>query len=170
MKRRYANQVPGDYIREHIDTNYFTGYVCYTKIKNIDTPKYVNDGIKEFCIIDNDYEWFQLYPDNNNYVLTIMLDNNRNIIQWYFDVSKNVGIENGIPYEDDLYLDMVITNDEKKLILDEDELLEAYNSNEISQNDVDAAYKIIEYLDNKYYQNIGELKEFTEKLKIKYRK
>ena len=37
-----------------------------------------------------------------------MFDDKLNIIQWYFDVSKFVECNNCIPYQDDLYLDLVI--------------------------------------------------------------
>ena len=170
MKRRYACSVPGNHLINFYESEsgYFKGYVCYTQIYNVEKPLIVNNGIYDVCLMDNGYEWFQLYPIDNNYVLTIMLNDDK-VIQWYFDVSKNIGIENGIPYEDDLYLDMVITKEGKKLILDENELLDAYNSSDITKDDVDNAYKILEYLEKKYYGDIDSLKNFTNDLKDKYR-
>ena len=165
MKRRYANSVPGFHSMKHIDTDYFTGYICYTKIKGVENPKYVNNGQYELCILKDDYVWFQIYPDNGNYALTIMLDENENIIQWYFDISKEIGIKDNIPYEDDLYLDMVITKEKNKLILDEDELLDAYKNEDITKDDFEKAYEILNYLDIKYYNNIDELVNFTNKVK-----
>lgn len=94
-----------------------------------------------------------------------MLDENGNIIQWYFDISKKIGIENNIPYEDDLYLDMVITKEKNKLILDENELVEACENKDITKDDVEKAYKILEYLENKYYNNIEDLIKFTNDVK-----
>ena len=87
MKRRYANQVEGDYYQDRLETEYFSGFVCYIKINNIKKPLIVNNGLDNICIKDNDYEWFELYPDNGKYVLTIMFDNNKciyNLIQNYF--------------------------------------------------------------------------------------
>ena len=168
MKRRYACEVSGEHYIEYFESNYFTGYICYTKLNNIKNPLIVNNGIYDICLMDNGYEWFQLYPKDNNYVLTIMLNDDK-VIQWYFDISKNIGIENGIPYEDDLYLDMVITREGNKLILDEDELLEAYNTNEITKNDVDNAYKVLKYLESKYYDDLDSLKQFTNDIKDRCR-
>ena len=34
MKRRYANQVEGDYYQDRLETEYFSGFVCYIKINN----------------------------------------------------------------------------------------------------------------------------------------
>lgn len=168
MKRKYANRMSGDYYQEHIISDYFSGYICRTKLDNIERPIIVNNGIYNLCIVNNDYTWIELFPDNYNYVLTIMFDNNNNLIQWYFDISYKVSLENNIPYGDDLYLDMIITKEEKELILDEDELLKALDKGEITRKDVDNAYQILHYLENKYVSNIDKLKLFTEELFKKY--
>lgn len=164
MKRRYANKIEGDYIQKRIEEEYFKGYVCKVKIKNVSSPFIVNNGLSKICIKDNDYEWFEVYPDNANYAITIMFDDNANLIEWYFDIAKEVGIENNIPYEDDLYLDMLIMPNGQKIVLDEDELIEALDLGKIMQSDVDLAYKTLEQLENKYVNNFEYLVEFTNKL------
>ena len=163
MKRRYAT-TEGKYNIKIIDDDYFKGYVNYVKLENIKEPLIVNNGNYNVCIKDNKYFWIEVYPDKGNYVITIMFDDKDNLIEWYFDVSKKVGIENKMPYEDDLYLDMVITKDKEKIILDENELIDAYNRKEITKEDLDNAYKTIEYLENKYYNNFSELKNLTDYL------
>ena len=128
-ERRYSNKVEGDYTQKRVDEEYFKGYICNVKIKDVNKPLIVNNGVSEICIKDNGYEWFEVYPDNENYAITIMFDEKLNLIEWYFDIAKEVGIENSIPYEDDLYLDMIITPDGQKLVLDEEELIDAFNNN-----------------------------------------
>lgn len=164
MKRRYANKVKGEYIQKRIDEEFFKGYVAFVKIKDVQNPLIVNDGEKDVCIKDNDYEWFEVYPDNEHYVITIMFDDKNNLIEWYFDISKEVGIEDGIPYEDDLYLDMVLAPDGRVVILDEDELQDALNKKEILQSDVDLAYNTLNVLKNRYTNNLDELKELTNRI------
>lgn len=170
MKRRYANAVEGDYFQERVDDYNFHGYICYIRINNVKKPLIVNTGEKELCIKDENYEWYEVYPDNGNYALTIMYDDNNNLIEWYFDIAKKIGIENGIPYEDDLYLDMIITPDGEKIVIDEDELLEAEIKGVISKEDIELAYKTIKYLDNKYVSNLDELIEFTNNIKERFNK
>lgn len=162
MKRRFANKIDGVYVQKRIDNEYFTGYACLVKIKNVSKPLIVNNGVEEICIKNENYEWIEVYPDNSNYALTIMFDDKQNLIEWYFDVSKNVGVENGVPYEDDLYLDLVITPQGNKLVLDEDELKEALSRCEITEEDVTLAYNTLEELDKKYVQNMSELKSLTQ--------
>lgn len=161
MKRRYANQAEGEFIQKRIDEDYFKGYVCYIKIKGVKQPLIVNNGISDVCIKDENYEWFEVYPDDSKYAITIMFDSNGNLIEWYFDIAKNVGIENGVPFEDDLYLDMIILPSGEKLVLDENELLAAFNNGEITQDDVNIAYKTLNELENKYVNNLDALIRFT---------
>ena len=57
-----------------------------------------------------------------------MFDNNNNLIEWYFDISKNIGVKNGISFENYLYLKLIITPNGERLVIDKDELLNArYN-------------------------------------------
>ena len=161
MKRRFANAVEGIYQQKQINEEIFSGYICNIKIKNVQKPLIVNNGISQVCIKDNDYEWFEIYPENSNYAITIMYDNNKNLIEWYFDIAKKVGVENGIPYEDDLYLDMIILPNGKSLIVDEDDLIDAFNAGEIQQDDVNLAYETLKQLKEKYVDDFQHLNELT---------
>lgn len=163
MKRRYANKVKGEYIQKRIDEEFFKGYVAFVKIKDVQNPLIVNDGEKDVCIKDNDYEWFEVYPDNEHYVITIMFDDKNNLIEWYFDISKEVGIEDGIPYEDDLYVDIVITPNGRKEILDEEELMDALNKNEITQKDVELVYETVKLIEDKFVNNFSYLTDLTDR-------
>lgn len=164
MKRRFAYNLNDNYEQIRVDEDFFKGYACFLKLQNIENPLIVNNGKETVCIKDNDYEWIEVYPENGKYAITIMFDDNNNLIEWYFDISKNIGIENGIPYEDDLYLDMVITPNGEKLVIDEDELLEARDKGDITQEDVDSAYQTLSELEEKYVNNIQELIKLTNYL------
>ena len=98
-----------------------------------------------------------------------MFDNHGKLIEWYFDIAKTVGIENGIPFEDDMYLDMVIMPNGKKIILDEDELLAARNEGIISQEEMDSAYNTLRELEKKYASCLEDLIRLTEYYKNRFR-
>ena len=72
-------------------------------------------------------------------------------------------MQDGIPYEDDLYLDVVIVHDGRIQLLDEDELEQAYRQKIISKKDYEFAYekanKIIEFAK----ANLEKLKNFSYK-------
>ena len=161
MKRRFANSVSGIYKQVRLENNFFKGYVCNIKVQGVSKPLIVNNGIEEVCLMDNNYEWFEIYPDNGYYALTIMFDDHKNLIEWYFDIAKQIGLENGVPYEDDLYLDMVVTPSGQKLVLDENELIEAFNKGEIGQEDVNLSYSTLKDVEEKYVNNFQNLIDFS---------
>jgi hypothetical protein len=97
-----------------------------------------------------------------------MIDENKNVIQWYFDISYKIGLDNGVPYEMDMYLDLIITKEGNIIKMDEEELIDAYNKGELTKEDLDNAYDIYNYLVDKYYNNLDELKELTNYLINKY--
>ena len=167
MRRRYANQVDDNYQVKRFDDDIFKGYVYYSKFKS-GKALIVNNGVSDICIKNIGYEWLQVYPDDAKYAITIMFDSDKKLIEWYFDIAKEIGIDNDICYEDDLYLDMVIMPDGKSIVLDEDELVEALHKGEVTQSDADNAYKVLGELKNKYVDHFDDLISLTTYLYDKF--
>ena len=169
MRKRFAYNSDDLYQQVTVDEPFFKGIVCFVRLRNITKPKYIENGKEKICIINNGYSLIEAYPDNGQYALTIMFDDRGKLIEWYFDIARSVGSENGIPFEDDLYLDMAIMPDGEKIILDEDELLAARDEGKISQEDVDGAYRTLRELEKKYACCLEELIQLTEYLKERFR-
>ncbi len=129
MKRKFADLknikdiIQSDFTFKYIEDDTFKGYIALVTIKKVSKAWKVDT--EKRCILDNGYSWFEMYPIEKNYSITAMCDEKNRIKEWYFDISKQNGIENGIPFEDDLYLDVVVVPDGKINILDEYELLDA---------------------------------------------
>ena len=115
------------------------------------------------CIAGDNYKWLEFYDYNKKYRLTAMYNEKNEIVEWYFDIARRIGKEKGMPYEDDLYLDVVVTPKEDIILLDEDELKKAFNRFEVNQFDYNMAYKEAKQLMNTLKDNKNKLKEFTEK-------
>lgn len=79
-------------------------------------------------------------------------------------MTKFNGIENGIPYIIDLYLDIVFKSNGKWITLDEDELEEALNLGDITKEDYDLAYKTYNEIIELYGNDFESLKNLTHKL------
>ena len=115
------------------------------------------------CMAGDNYKWLEFYDYNKKYRLTAMYNEKNEIVEWYFDIARRIGKEKGMPYEDDLYLDVVVTPKEDIILLDEDELKKAFNRFEVNQFDYNMAYKEAKQLMNTLKDNKNKLKEFTEK-------
>ena len=119
-------------------------YISVKKIIDIKEPFILSNGL---CIIDNNYYIVEVIPKNENYAMRVFFNNKKEILEYYFDVSLENGVdkEAGIPYYDDLFIDVTKTKD-KVEVLDEDELKEALDNNEISTTDFELANKIRDIL------------------------
>ena len=165
LKKRYAdrfdpNRANADLRIISISDDYFSGDIYFYKFIDVKDKILIPNGK---CIMDNNYKWLEFYDYSSKVKLTAIYDENSEIIEWYFDIAREIGKENGIPYEDDLYLDVVVIPSGEVILLDEDELKEAYNKREMTKEEFENAYKEAEQLMNKLKNNKDKLKEYTDK-------
>jgi len=145
-----------------VDEENLNGYAAHVKILEIDRPFIVGEGV---CIGDVGYSWVQFLPDNENWALCAMYDNHGNIIEWYFDITrKNAVDEEGSPYCDDLYLDLVVMPDGRILIFDEDELQDAYESDMITADEFHMAHRVKDELIERKIADANYLEALCSKL------
>jgi len=117
-------------------------YISFKKIKKIDEPYFTeHDGV-DVCLLADGYYIIEYIPIGENYTVRTFLDRDEEVIEWYIDVTRENGInQDGIPYYDDLYLDIIIFKENVEL-LDEDELKEAFDKGEITEDSFNLAYKV----------------------------
>ena len=101
------------------------------------------------CVMDNGYYIFEVVPKSENYAMRLFLDDQKRPLEYYFDITKNNRLDEiiKVPCFDDLYLDITYLNNEIN-ILDEDELINAYNTGDITKQDYELVYKVKEKLLN----------------------
>lgn len=150
-----------------VDTSEFSGDIYFYYFKNV-TEKYILPS--GTCIIDNDYKWLEFYDCNDKIKLSVMYDDKDNVIEWYFDITRRIEKDNGIPYEDDLYLDVLVKSNGEIKLLDEDELELAHEKFEVTDKDYEMAYKKARELMKRLENSKNELKEFTDKYLYKMMK
>lgn len=165
LKKRYAdryvgNRATADLKMISITDDYFSGDIYYYDFINVKEKILIPNGK---CIMDNNYKWLEFYDYSSKVKLTAIYDENNEIIEWYFDIAREIVKDNGVPYEDDLYLDVVVTPNGDIKLLDEDELKEAYNKREMTTEEYKNAYKEAENLMNKLKNNKDRLKEYTDR-------
>ncbi|MDP4089247.1 MAG: DUF402 domain-containing protein [Bacillota bacterium] len=148
MKRKLASK-PGwrrvlkkSFYTMYADNSDFKGHVSALQLHEVKEPLVINMLGKDYCLVDKDYIWLELQPVDKHYCITTMYNPNREIVQWYFDITRQNGIdENGIPFFDDLYLDVVVLPEGQVMLLDEDELKAALDSGEIDEEEYNMAYE-----------------------------
>ncbi|MBP3463566.1 MAG: GNAT family N-acetyltransferase [Clostridia bacterium] len=143
-----------------VDEDDFKGYIHLNNFIKMNEKFLLPKGL---CIRDTGYKWLEVYGENSNFKLTAIYDNLGRIVEWYFDLVRDIGRENGFPYDEDWYLDVVVTPDGDILLLDEDEYEEAYQRYEMTESEYklgkDLVYDLMKRLEN----NVENLNNFTNK-------
>lgn len=170
MKRKLANRpnwrrvLKKSFYTAYVNNTDFYGHVSAIVLHEVKEPLIINMLEKDYRLADKDYIWLQLQPIGKNHCLTAMYNPNREIVQWYFDITKQNGIGlDGIPFFDDLYLDVVVLPSGQVLLLDEDELKAALDSNEITKEDYEMAYGEARKLMNFATHSKDKLKALSNK-------
>ncbi|WP_339148892.1 MULTISPECIES: DUF402 domain-containing protein [unclassified Sutcliffiella] len=161
LKRRHGDRsewkriVKRQYSQKYIDSDGFKGYVTLLNIHKVKEPLTVHYEEKSVCIVDDGYMWLQHFPSHEHYSLTTMFDANGEVVQWYIDITDENGVDNDLPYTDDLFLDIIVLSTGDVIQKDSDELEEALAQGKINQ----AQYQLAWVVANKINQQI-EKNEF----------
>lgn len=108
----------------------------------------------DLCVMDDGYYIFEVIPKNDNYAMRLFLTPNKEPLEYYFDICKNNRLDeiSKVPCYEDLYLDITYLNGSIN-ILDEDELIEAFESGDVSKDDYALVYqmrdRLLEEINNK---------------------
>lgn len=160
MKRKFADRpnwkrvLSRTMISERLDSDEFKGYAVLIHIEKVREALWVELGGKKQCVADNGFSWLTLFPKGESYVVTAMFNNHGEVVQWYIDICRNIGFtDKGIPWFDDLYLDIIISSDRDISLIDEDDLELALKQNIINQEDFNFAYFVANRLLEQLRQN-----------------
>ena len=138
-------------------------YISVKKLIHLSEKFIIRNNV---VAMDDGYFIMEIIPKKGNYALRIFIDSNKNIVEYYFDIIKESGIdeEYKVPYFIDLYLDIAVLYTGRIDILDEDELLDAYDKKDISKDDYELVLKTKDRLLEEIKNNTNDL------MKIDYMK
>ncbi len=145
-------------------------FLCIKKNNKIDGPFEVQTEHGTTLFIDDGYYIVEYTPMNKLYNGRVYLDRDLDEIEYYFDISNGNGLEDNIPYYDDLYLDLIIKprKGNEQEVCDENELKDALINKEITLEEYDKAYKTLNELSEEikqgknYFVNLDKA-EFVKK-------
>jgi len=149
VSKTYMREVT-DYEMVIINNESNNYYLCIKKINKINPPFVLHEFDKDITHIDNGYYIVEYTSIDKLYNARVYIDNNKKIIDYYFDISSENGLEDKIPYYDDLYLDVLYYPNQNNLIEydDMDELEEALKENKITKEQFDKAISTAEEIVN----------------------
>jgi len=147
MKRRSADRAGWQRLTRrrfhtmHLDTPEFTGYRSLLLIDAVSAPFWTQESVERCRIADTGFAWLQHFPASAQHTLTTMFDSQGRVAQWYIDICAGHGIDDrGVPWFDDLYLDIVVSPSGAHWLLDADELDAALHAGLVSRNEYDLAH------------------------------
>ena len=71
----------------------FDGYIYGIYVEQANKKFEVSYGNENFLILDDGYTWIQIIPTSKHYTVTIMYNNEKEIVQWYIDITNMNGID-----------------------------------------------------------------------------
>ena len=132
MKRKYGDRSDWARILAHtftvarVDQPAFSGVVTLYTMLRVREPLYKPVAGELTLIADADFRWLQLYSADRRsqtYTVTAAFNPAEIVVQWYIDVCAAHGVDHtGIPWHDDLYLDIVANQRGAVAILDANDL------------------------------------------------
>lgn len=135
------------FVVKRIESQEYRGYVTLCRFDEVQEPLYkkplhAQADEQRVCLVDRGYTWLRHFPDGAHYTLLTAFDENGELVEWYIDVVGRVGIDDhGIPWYEDLYLDIVVSPAGETLLLDSDELDEALRLGEVTQSEYSFAWR-----------------------------
>ncbi|MBN8191807.1 DUF402 domain-containing protein [Bacillus sp. NTK074B] len=138
LKRKFGNRADWKrvterkYAQTRLNTKEFQGCITLLNTVKVKEPLTTRYGDKDIYIVDNGYMWLQHFPRGKHHSLTTMFDASGEIVQWYIDVCLENGVDDGVPWMDDLFLDIVVLPSGEILLLDEGELEQSFENRQIT--------------------------------------
>lgn len=145
-----------------VQSDFFTGYVGLMEIQQVSEAQKWKFYDNEFVVCDAGLKWLSILPKDDFYCITAMMNQDDEILVWYIDMIAAQGIDaDGIPYFDDLYLDLVVCPNGEIMVDDMDELEDALCQADITQAQFDLAVHTADTLKNGLLKDIRLFQDYT---------
>lgn len=169
LKRKYGDRngwrrlIKREFRQMKIQDGSFAGDVTLLTMNKVSAPAIFDYPNIKVCVVDNGYSWLQHFPQNERFSLTTVFDEKGNIVQWYIDICLANGNENGRPWMDDLFLDIILLPNGDIIQKDAEELEAALSEGVISEEFYriawDEAKRITLLLEQDRFELIKKTKE-----------
>ena len=112
MRQKFIDKIYMKEVRErvwHLERDeQLNGFIALKYIKDITKPLTAFCNGKKYVGLDNGFSILEYVPLDRNYNCRVFFDRENAPICFYFDINNGSGVENGMPWYDDLYLDVTV--------------------------------------------------------------
>jgi len=147
-----------------INTADFSGYVGLINIFEVSEPQIWKFNGEDLVVCDNNYQWLSILPKDDYYCITVFMDDKQEVKVCYIDMIAEQGYDaDDVPYFYDLYLDLVVYPDGTVIEDDMDELQDALECGDITQEQFDLALETCDKLKNGLLKDNNAFKAYIQK-------
>lgn len=115
-------------------TESFAGHVALLRIHEVTEPQVWHWQGKPLTVCDKGMAWLSMLPERGGWCVTAQMNADGTVALWYIDMIAGQGVdEDGVPWFDDLYLDLIVSPDGTVHVDDRDELDEALRQGDITE-------------------------------------
>lgn len=151
---------------KRIRTDFFKGYIGLIEIEEASEKQVWKFNGENIVVCDAGRKWLSILPEDDFYCITAMLNEKNEILLWYIDMIAKQGIDaEGVPYFDDLYLDLVVYPDGTIIVDDMDELENALAVKDITKEQFELAIATSKKLKSGLLRDINSLITYTLRCK-----
>ena len=151
---------------KHVSTDFFKGYIGLLEIEEVSEKQIWKFNGEDIIVCEVGRKWLSILPKNDLYCITAMMDEKDNILLWYIDMIASQGIAtDGVPYFDDLYLDLVVYSDGTIIVDDMNELEDALITKDITQEQFNLAVSTADKLKRGLLGDMGDFITYTLRCK-----
>ena len=152
-------------IGKRFETKELTGYLGLLEIGEVSEPQIWEYQGKPLTVCDNHYRWLTILPEDDFYCITVMMNEKEQIQVCYIDMFETQGYdEDGVPWINDLYLDLVVYPDGVVAEDDRDELEAALLGGDISKAQFALAVNTCEKLKKGLLKDKNEFQAYIRRM------
>ncbi len=156
--------VSKDILGKTVNSELLNGYLGLLEIKEVSKAQIWKFNGEDITVCDKGRKWLSILPCNDWYCITAMMDEDGKILLWYIDMIAAQGVDaDGMPYFDDLYLDLIVYPDGTIIVDDMDELQDALAKGDITKEQFNLALETSKRLQQGLLSNVSSLIEYTRK-------
>lgn len=145
-------------------------YGAFINIIEVKKPQVWFCFDKKITVADNGYKWLVVLPKKDNYAITMYMDRNDLPILWYIDLIDGMGVDaDGIPFYNDMFLDLIVSDDGQVVEDDRDEFKKAYVDGIINNKQYQKVISVSEQLKQRISENQRWISEYCRNIVEIYR-